>query len=127
MLYAVKTSINPGMAMSWTRVLKSGVIPRHAAAQLVGVRSFAVSAKGKKGGKGGAADAKPVLSKEMKSTIVFGANILKECPDYLDILVLFDYNVVNIYKSFACVFLEIPQRLQLRKEHGCCKTKSNMG
>jgi hypothetical protein len=47
---------------------------------------------------------KPMLSKEMKSTIVFGANILKECPDYLDILVLFDYNVVNIYKSFACVY-----------------------
>ncbi|XP_047044734.1 54S ribosomal protein L37, mitochondrial-like [Lolium rigidum] len=69
------------MAMSWTRLLKSGVIPRDAVAQLVGVRSFAVSAKGKKGGKGGAADAKPVLSKEMKSTTVFGANILKEGSD----------------------------------------------
>ena len=66
--------------MPWRRVLKCGVIPRDAAAQLVGIRSFAVAAKGKKGGKGGA-DAKPVLSKEMKSTTVFGANILKEGSD----------------------------------------------
>lgn len=68
------------MAMSWTRALKRGVIPRDAA-QLVGIRGFAAQAKGKKGGKGVAADAKPVLSKEMKSTTVFGANILKEGSD----------------------------------------------
>ncbi|XP_037439548.1 54S ribosomal protein L37, mitochondrial-like [Triticum dicoccoides] len=68
------------MAVSWTRVLKRGVIPRDTA-QLVGTRGFAVAAKGKEGGKGGAADAKPVLSKEMKSTGVFGANILKEGSD----------------------------------------------
>ncbi|XBI51713.1 hypothetical protein VPH35_034197 [Triticum aestivum] len=37
--------------------------------------------QGKEGQKGGAADAKPVLSKEMKSTSVFGANILKEGSD----------------------------------------------
>ncbi|KAI4979922.1 hypothetical protein ZWY2020_016675 [Hordeum vulgare] len=69
-----------GMAMSWTRVLKCGVIPRDAT-QLVGIRGFAAQAKGKKGGKGGVADAKPVLSKEMKSTTVFGANIMKEGSD----------------------------------------------
>ncbi|KAF7057073.1 hypothetical protein CFC21_064405 [Triticum aestivum] len=68
------------MAVSWTRVLKSGVIPRDAT-QLVGTRGFAVVAKGKKDGKGGAADAKPVPSKEMKSTRVFGVNILKEGSD----------------------------------------------
>ncbi|KQJ91736.1 54S ribosomal protein L37, mitochondrial [Brachypodium distachyon] len=68
------------MAMPWTRVLKQGIIPRDAA-QLIGARGLAVAAKGKKGGKGGTADAKPVLSKEMKSTTVFGANILKEGSD----------------------------------------------
>ncbi|KAJ1290918.1 hypothetical protein BS78_02G279100 [Paspalum vaginatum] len=70
------------MAMSWTRCLKPGVVPRHAA-QLVESRGLAIASKGKKGGKGGAADAAktPALSKELKSTTVFGANILKEGSD----------------------------------------------
>ncbi|KAF0934800.1 hypothetical protein E2562_028809 [Oryza meyeriana var. granulata] len=68
--------------MALRRVLKDGVIPRDAA-QSFGIRGFAIASKAKKGGKGGAADAAktPVLSKELKSTTVFGANILKEGSD----------------------------------------------
>lgn len=68
--------------MSWTRGLKHGVVPRHAA-QLVGSRSLAIASKAKKGGKGGAGDAgkTPALSQELKSTTVFGANIFKEGSD----------------------------------------------
>ncbi|CAD6216974.1 unnamed protein product [Miscanthus lutarioriparius] len=75
-------NFNPGMAMSWTRGLKHGVILRNAA-QLVESRSLAIASKAKKGGKGGAADAAktPALSQELKSTTVFGANILKEGSD----------------------------------------------
>uniref|UniRef100_A0A0E0FAT4 Large ribosomal subunit protein mL54 n=1 Tax=Oryza meridionalis TaxID=40149 RepID=A0A0E0FAT4_9ORYZ len=69
------------MAMALRRVLKHGVIPREAA-QVVGIRGFAIASKAKKGGKGAADAAKtPVLSKELKSTTVFGANILKEGSD----------------------------------------------
>ncbi|KAG8051009.1 hypothetical protein GUJ93_ZPchr0009g828 [Zizania palustris] len=70
------------MAMAWKRALKHGVIPRDGA-QVVGIRSFAIASKAKKGGKGGAGDAAktPALSKELKSTTVFGANILKEGSD----------------------------------------------
>uniref|UniRef100_A0A0D9XY70 Large ribosomal subunit protein mL54 n=1 Tax=Leersia perrieri TaxID=77586 RepID=A0A0D9XY70_9ORYZ len=69
------------MAMACRRVLKHGVIPRDSA-QVIGIRSFAIASKAKKGGKGGADVAKtPVLSKELKTTTVFGANILKEGSD----------------------------------------------
>ncbi|CAL9124835.1 unnamed protein product [Musa acuminata var. zebrina] len=54
------------------------------AAQLVGVRGFAIaSGKGKKGPKGGANDAPKasLMSHEVKSTTVFGANILKDGTD----------------------------------------------
>lgn len=49
----------------------------------VGTRGFAAGAKSKKGGKGGAGDAPKAsaLTKEMKSTTVFGANILKDGAD----------------------------------------------
>ncbi|XP_071690809.1 uncharacterized protein [Rutidosis leptorrhynchoides] len=50
---------------------------------LGGVRTFAVGGKAKKG-KGGAASDAPkqsTLSKEVKSTTVFGANILKDGTD----------------------------------------------
>jgi large subunit ribosomal protein L54 len=75
-------NLNPGMAMSWTRGLKHGAVPRHAA-QLVESRSLAIASKAKKGGKGGGPDAAktPALSQELKSTTVFGANILKEGSD----------------------------------------------
>ncbi|XP_006663931.1 54S ribosomal protein L37, mitochondrial [Oryza brachyantha] len=67
--------------MALRRVLKPGDIPA-AASQSFGVRGFAIASKAKKGGKGGADAAKtPVLSKELKSTTVFGANILKEGSD----------------------------------------------
>ncbi|XP_062202990.1 large ribosomal subunit protein mL54-like [Phragmites australis] len=70
------------MAMTWTRGLGHGVVLRHAA-QLVESRGLAIASKAKKGGKGGAADAAktPALTKELKSTTVFGANILKEGSD----------------------------------------------
>ncbi|CAL4903597.1 unnamed protein product [Urochloa decumbens] len=70
------------MAMSWTRGIKHVAVPRHAA-QLVETRCLAIASKAKKGGKGGAADAAktPALTKELKSTTVFGANILKEGSD----------------------------------------------
>ncbi|XP_073007381.1 large ribosomal subunit protein mL54 [Typha latifolia] len=55
------------------------------AAWLVGRREFAVaSGKGKKGPKGGAGGDAPkasILDKELKSTTVFGANILKDGAD----------------------------------------------
>ncbi|CAL9060626.1 unnamed protein product [Musa banksii] len=54
------------------------------AARLVGVRGFAIaSGKGKKGPKGGANDAPKasLMSHEVKSTTVVGANILKDGTD----------------------------------------------
>jgi large subunit ribosomal protein L54 len=74
-------NFNQGMAMSWTRGLKHVVALRHTA-QLVESRGHAIASKAKRGGKGGADAAKtPALSKELKSTTVFGANILKEGSD----------------------------------------------
>lgn len=72
-------NFNPRMAMSWTRGLKHGVVPRHAA-QLVESRSLAIASKAKKGGKADAGKT-PALSQELKSTTVFGANIFKEGSD----------------------------------------------
>ncbi|KAJ6796141.1 putative 54S ribosomal protein L37, mitochondrial [Iris pallida] len=50
---------------------------------VAGRRGFAVGSKSKKGSKGGAADAPKAsaLTKEMKSSTVFGANILKDGTD----------------------------------------------
>lgn len=50
---------------------------------LVGSRGFSAGAKSKKSSKGGSADAAKasVLTKEMKSSTVFGANILKDGSD----------------------------------------------
>jgi len=70
------------MAMSCTRLLRHfGIVNK--AIGLGGSRGFAAGAKSKKGGKGGAGDApkESVLTKEMKSTTVFGANILKDGAD----------------------------------------------
>ncbi|CAL4903596.1 unnamed protein product [Urochloa decumbens] len=82
MMCVCSESFNQGMAMSWTRGIKHVAVPRHAA-QLVETRCLAIASKAKKGGKGGAADAAktPALTKELKSTTVFGANILKEGSD----------------------------------------------
>lgn len=58
---------------------------RKEAAQLAITRGYSAAGggKAKKGGKGGAADAPKAsaLSKELKSTTVFGANILKDGAD----------------------------------------------
>lgn len=49
---------------------------------MIAIRSFAAGPKSKKGGKGaGDAPKDSVLTKEMKSSTVFGANILKEGTD----------------------------------------------
>jgi large subunit ribosomal protein L54 len=67
--------------MFWTRGLRHGAVPRHTA-QLVESRGLAIASKARKGGKGGADAAKtPALTKEIKSTTVYGANILKEGSD----------------------------------------------
>ncbi|RWW20487.1 hypothetical protein GW17_00015405 [Ensete ventricosum] len=71
------------IAMSCTR-LSRGISITNKAAQLVGVRGFAIaSGKGKKGPKGGTSDAPKAssLSLEVKSTTVVGANILKDGTD----------------------------------------------
>ncbi|GJN25966.1 hypothetical protein PR202_gb13856 [Eleusine coracana subsp. coracana] len=69
------------MVMSWTSGLRHGAVLRHAA-QLVENRGLAIASKAKKGGKGAADATKtPALTKELKSTTVFGANILKEGSD----------------------------------------------
>ncbi|KAJ8470392.1 hypothetical protein OPV22_024735 [Ensete ventricosum] len=71
------------IAMSCTR-LSRGISITNKAAQLVGVRGFAIaSGKGKKGPKGGSSDAPKAssLSLEVKSTTVVGANILKDGTD----------------------------------------------
>ncbi|GFP89449.1 54S ribosomal protein l37 mitochondrial [Phtheirospermum japonicum] len=58
--------------------------PLKEVAGVVGCRTFAAGGAKKKGSKGGAAGDGPkasLLSKEVKSTTVFGANILKEGQD----------------------------------------------
>ncbi|KAG1338427.1 54S ribosomal protein L37, mitochondrial [Cocos nucifera] len=70
--------------MSCIRLLRRTSITKEAA-QVVGIRGFAVaggkSKKGSKGGGGGDAPTASELSKELKSTTVFGANILKDGAD----------------------------------------------
>lgn len=67
--------------MSYARTLKH-ISTANRAIGVVSSRGFAAGAKSKKGGKGGSGDAlKEVLTKEMKSTTVYGANILKDGAD----------------------------------------------
>ncbi|XP_008805830.1 uncharacterized protein LOC103718685 [Phoenix dactylifera] len=71
------------MAMICVRLLRHNSITKEAA-QVLGIRRFAVAGgKSKKGAKGGGGDAAKAseLSKELKSTMVFGANILKDGAD----------------------------------------------
>ncbi|KAG8366797.1 hypothetical protein BUALT_Bualt16G0005100 [Buddleja alternifolia] len=72
------------MAISLIKSVRSTTILKEAF-QVVGRRTFAAGgAKAKKGSKGGAAGDAPKtssLSKEVKSTTVFGANILKDGQD----------------------------------------------
>lgn len=67
------------MAMNIVQSLRSIRISK--GFEVIGCRTFA--AKAKKGGKAGVADApqKSILSDEVKSTTVVGANILKEGTD----------------------------------------------
>ncbi|GAV85759.1 Ribosomal_L37 domain-containing protein [Cephalotus follicularis] len=70
------------MAMNNIRSLKSTLITKEAIV-VMSQRAFSAGAK-KKGGKGGAASDAPkasTLSKEVKSTTVVGANILKDGAD----------------------------------------------
>ncbi|XAR58257.1 hypothetical protein NMG60_11026684 [Bertholletia excelsa] len=69
------------MAMNKIKSLRSIVMMKEMV-RVDGQRTFAVG-KAKKGGKGAAADAPKAstLSKEVKSTTVVGANILKEGAD----------------------------------------------
>ncbi|XVF57860.1 hypothetical protein PTKIN_Ptkin07bG0016400 [Pterospermum kingtungense] len=70
------------MALNQSRSWQSLIIAKEAVA--VGQRTFAAAAgKGKKGSKGAAGDAPKAstLSKEVKSTTVVGANILKDGAD----------------------------------------------
>ncbi|OVA20465.1 Ribosomal protein L37 [Macleaya cordata] len=72
------------MAMSCSRSLRSLIITKEAVGVL-GRRTFAAAGgKAKKGGKGGGAGDAPKassLTKEVKSTTVVGANILKDGTD----------------------------------------------
>ncbi|XP_022154133.1 54S ribosomal protein L37, mitochondrial-like [Momordica charantia] len=70
------------MAMSQSRLFRS-IINAKDAIKVTSVRTFAAGGK-KKGSKGGAAADGPkasILSKEVKSSTVVGANILKEGAD----------------------------------------------
>ncbi|XP_022773663.1 39S ribosomal protein L54, mitochondrial-like isoform X2 [Durio zibethinus] len=70
------------MALNQIRSLRSVIVAKEAVA--VGHRTFAAGAgKTKKGSKGAASDAPKasILSKEVKSTTVVGANILKDGAD----------------------------------------------
>ncbi|KAG6468297.1 hypothetical protein ZIOFF_072923 [Zingiber officinale] len=66
--------------MSCRRLMRSFIIPNKATL-LVAIRGFAAGGKAKKGSKGGDAPKAAGLSKEVKSTTVYGANILKEGGD----------------------------------------------
>ncbi|XP_058102182.1 large ribosomal subunit protein mL54-like [Magnolia sinica] len=72
------------MAMSCSRLLRRIIITKETVG-VVGRRSFAMAGgKAKKGPKGGSAADAPkasTLSKEVKSTTVVGANILKDGTD----------------------------------------------
>ncbi|XP_010271329.1 PREDICTED: 54S ribosomal protein L37, mitochondrial-like [Nelumbo nucifera] len=71
------------MAMSCMKSFRSFIISKEAF-RVVNCRTFsAAGGKAKKGSKGGAGDAPKasILSKEMKSTTVVGANILKDGAD----------------------------------------------
>jgi len=69
------------MAMSYARSMRH-ICTANRVIGVVSSRGFAAGAKSKKGGKGGSADApKEVLTKEMKSTTVYAANILKDGTD----------------------------------------------
>lgn len=72
------------MPMALVRSLK-GITALKEAVGVVGRRTFAAGgAKAKKGSKGGAAGDAPkasLISKEVKSTTVYGANILKDGQD----------------------------------------------
>ncbi|XP_059637678.1 large ribosomal subunit protein mL54-like [Cornus florida] len=70
------------MAMNSIRSLRSIIIIKEEV-KVVGHRTFSAGGKAKKGSKGGgAADGtKSTLSKEVKSTTVVGANILKDGAD----------------------------------------------
>lgn len=73
------------MGMSQIRLFRRSIVvnTKHLI-QLTSVRTFAAGGKSKKGSKGGAAADAPkasILSKEVKSTTVVGANILKEGAD----------------------------------------------
>ncbi|KAJ0113600.1 hypothetical protein Patl1_02955 [Pistacia atlantica] len=75
-------SVDKVMAMNNIRSLRSFIIIKDTVGE-VGQRTFATG-KAKKGGKGGAASDAPkasILSKEVKSTTVVGANILKDGTD----------------------------------------------
>lgn len=72
------------MAMSQIRLFRRSLVNTKDLIQLTSVRTFAAGGKSKKGSKGGAAADAPkasILSKEVKSTTVVGANILKEGAD----------------------------------------------
>ncbi|KAG6468295.1 hypothetical protein ZIOFF_072919 [Zingiber officinale] len=63
--------------MSCGRLMRGFIIPNKAA-QFLAIRGFAAGGKAKKASKGGDAPKATGLSKEVKSTTVYGANILKE-------------------------------------------------
>ncbi|KAL2246864.1 UNVERIFIED_CONTAM: hypothetical protein Sindi_2538700 [Sesamum indicum] len=71
------------MPISFVRSLRN-ITTSKEVVRALGCRTFAAGAKAKKGSKGGAAADAPkasLLSKEVKSTTVFGANILKDGQD----------------------------------------------
>ncbi|XP_077229674.1 large ribosomal subunit protein mL54-like [Tasmannia lanceolata] len=72
------------MAMSCSRLLRHITIPKEAVG-VIGRRAFAAGGgkakKGPKGGGGGDAPKTSTLSKEVKSTTVVSANILKDGAD----------------------------------------------
>lgn len=71
------------MAMSYRKLFTHNLVAKEVIG-VMGRRTFAAGGKAKKGAKGGAANAAPkaeILNKEIKSTTVFGANILKDGAD----------------------------------------------
>ncbi|CAA0808783.1 Mitochondrial ribosomal protein L37 [Striga hermonthica] len=72
------------MSITPIRSLRN-VTPLKEVLRMVGHRTYAAGAAKKKGSKGGAAAAVPkasLLTKEVKSTTVFGANILMQSKAY---------------------------------------------
>lgn len=70
------------MSINYLKSLRKITIPKEVVV-VAGRRSFSAGGKAKKGKSGGAGDApkESILSKEVKSTTVVGANILKEGAD----------------------------------------------